>query len=321
MQALFPFTKFLPPQLDDRVVVGGAVEQLRRAVAAHPLTVVTAPAGSGKTTAVASWARDAGGPVAWVRMSRADDTAAAAAAAVLTGVRRVVAGFGTRLDQVLSQAETSASTPHLVTSLVNDLGETVSLRLVLDDFHEITSPDGLALFDALADHLPPGNRLVVASRTEPALSLPRRRVRGELAELTLEDLRLDHASIGVVLARDDAATDGVVAAVARATNGWPAAVQLAAAWIAAGVGDVPSEDPMGPIQAHLWRFLAEEVLDAQPEDLRTFLLDTAILDEMTPSVCAHVSTRPDAAALLAEVDRRRLFLTRYTGEGGQVWRY
>lgn len=321
MQALFPFTKFLPPQLDDRVVVGGAVEQLATAVAAHPLTVVTAPAGSGKTTAVAAWARDAGGPVAWVRMSRTDDAAAAAAAAVLTGVRRVVDGFGTRLDQVLSQAETSASTPHLVTSLINDLGEAASLRLVLDDFHEITSPDCLALFDALADHLPPGNRLVVASRTEPALSLPRRRVRGELAELTLEDLRLDHASIRAVLARDDAVTDGVVASVARATNGWPAAVQLAAAWIAAGVGDAPSEDPMAPIQAHLWRFLAEEVLDAQPEDLRTFLLDTAILDEMTPSVCAHVSTRPDAAALLAEVDRRRLFLTRYTGEGGQVWRY
>ncbi|HSI93397.1 MAG TPA: LuxR C-terminal-related transcriptional regulator, partial [Jiangellaceae bacterium] len=323
MEALFPFTKFLPPQVDERVVAGRAVERLRAAVLRHPLTIVSAPAGSGKTTALATWAPDADGPVIWVRMSRSDDAPSAAAAALLAGARRVVDGFGSRLQQVLRRAETAASIQHIVTSLVNDLGDAAGVRLVLDDFHEISHPECLALFDSLVDHLPRDVRLIVASRTEPSLSLARRRVRGEATELGMDDLRLDPESIRAVLGHDNEVSEDVVAAVARSSGGWAAAVRLTAARLAVAPDQPPSvgPDPVAAIQPDLWRFFAEEVLDDQPPELRDFLLDTAILDELTAELCASLTGRRDAAAVLSELDRRNLFLARYTTPDGHAWRY
>jgi LuxR family transcriptional regulator, maltose regulon positive regulatory protein len=323
VEATFPVTKFVAPRLDGRVVVDRVVERLRAAVATHPLTVVAAPAGSGKTTAMAAWMRRDEGPVVWVRLGGEDGTPPAAAAALLAGIRREVPDFGSRLEQVLGGAETSASTHHLVTALVNDLHDGPDLRLALDDFHMIAEAAGAALFDALADHLPEGCRLVVASRSEPPLSLPRRRVRGELAELGLDDLRLDPASIRAVLGHREEVDDEVVHAVARGSGGWAAAVRLAAAGGAVGLGEQPAAGlgPVEAVQAELWRFLADEVLNAQPPDLRTFLLDTAVLDELTPQVCAAVTGRSDAGAVLSELDRRNLFLARYVSDAGMAWRY
>ncbi len=324
MEAVFPFTKFVPPRLDDRVVVDRVVERLQAAVADHPLTVVAAPAGSGKTTALTAWARATeGGPVVWVRLGEEDGAPQAAAGALLAGIRQVVPDFGSRLEEVLGGIETSASTHHLVTALVNDLADGPDLWLALDDFHEIADGEAAGLFDALADHLPEGCRLVVASRTEPPLSVPRRRVRGELGELGLDDLRLDPASIRTVLGHRIDADEAVVEALARDSGGWAAAVRLAAAGAVVGQDEprVGGLDPVGSVQAQLWRFLADEVLDAQPADLRAFLLDTAILDELTPQVCQAVTGRPDAGAVLSELDRRNLFLARYVSGGGMAWRY
>jgi LuxR family transcriptional regulator, maltose regulon positive regulatory protein len=316
VEAAFPFTKFVPPRLDDRVVVDRIVERLHAAVADHPLTVVAAPAGSGKTTALAAWARAAEGPVVWVRLGAEDAAPPVAAAALLEGVRREVGEFGSRLEQVLGRSQTAASAHHLLTALVNDLHDGPALCLALDDFHEIADAESAALFDALADHLPDGCRLVVASRTEPQLSLPRRRVRGELAELGLDDLRLDPATIRAVLGDD--IDEAAVEALATGSGGWAAAVRLASA---GALGQPDGLDPVGSVQPELWRFLADEVLDAQPSDLRAFLLDTAVLDELTPQACAAVTGRPDAGAVLSELDRRNLFLARFVSADGVAWRY
>jgi LuxR family transcriptional regulator, maltose regulon positive regulatory protein len=321
VEAAFPFTKFVPPRLDDRVVVDRVVERLRLGVAAHPLTVVAAPAGSGKTTALAAWARQEDGPVVWVRLGTEDAAPPAAAAALLAGIRRELPEFGSRLEQVLGGTETAGSTHHLVTALVNDLHDEPDLRLALDDFHEIAEAEAAGLVDALADHLPDGCRLVVASRTEPPLSLSRRRVRGELAELGLEDLRLDSAAIRAVLAHRSDMDEEAVEELVTGSGGWAAAVRLASAGAAVGQSQRQAGDPVGSVQPELWRFLADEVLDAQPADLRKFLLDTAVLDELTPQACAAVTGRPDAGAVLSELERRNLFLARFVSTDGVAWRY
>ncbi len=319
MDAVFPFTKFLPPQLDDRVVAGRVVERLSAAVAAHPLTVVSAPAGSGKTTALAAWAGQLAHPVAWVRLGRDDQEVAVVAAALLGGMRRAGKELGVRLGEALTTPTTAASAGHLATALVNDLGDAPGLHLVLDDFHWLDGSDAQQLFDMLVDHLPPEVRLVTASRTEPELSLARRRVRGEVAELTMRDLRLDEPAIRAVLGRDGAPDEDVVRAVARASAGWAAAVRLSAAGF---VGSPPQEpDPVGAAKPDLWRFLAEEVLDSQPADLREFLLMTSVLDELTPPTCVHLTRHDDAADLLTQLERRHLFIARFSGDDGPVWRY
>jgi LuxR family transcriptional regulator, maltose regulon positive regulatory protein len=327
LEVVFPFTKFVPPQLDERVVAERISERMQAVVAEHPLTVVVAPAGSGKTTALAAWAREATKPVAWVRIGPEDDAPAAIAAALLAGVRRVVEGFGTRLEALLGATGTALSTHNLVTAITNDLGDVEQVVVVLDDAHEFADPDTWAVLNGLLDHLPAAARLVVGSRTEPALSLSRRRVRGEAAVIGLDDLRLGAAEVREVLG--GAAADEVVDAVMRASGGWAAAVRLTTARLSAAphgsrLGpDVASAevDPVWSTQPDLWRFLAEEVLDSQPPDLRSFLLETAILGELTAEVCAAVTGRSHAAAVLDELDRRNLFVARFAGERGPAWRY
>jgi LuxR family transcriptional regulator, maltose regulon positive regulatory protein len=328
LEVVFPFTKFVPPQLDERVVAERISQRLRAVVAEHPLTVVVAPAGSGKTTALAAWARDATEPVAWVRIGPEDDAPAAIAAALLAGLRRVLEGFGQRLEALLGATGTALSSYNLVTAITNDLGDVEQVAVVLDDAHELADPDTWAVLDGLLEHLPAAARLVVGSRTEPALSLSRRRVRGEAAVIGLDDLRLGAAEVRAVLG-GETADDGVVDAVIRASGGWAAAVRLTTARLRAaphvsrlGPEVAPAEvDPVWSTQPDLWRFLAEEVLDSQPPDLRSFLLETAILDELTAEVCAAVTGRSDAAAVLDELDRRNLFVARFAGERGPAWRY
>jgi LuxR family transcriptional regulator, maltose regulon positive regulatory protein len=325
----FPFTKFLPPQLDERIVVGRILELMRDAVVEHPLTVVVAPAGSGKTTALAAWASQATEPVAWVRIGPGDDAPPAIAAALLAGIRRVVDGFGSRLDALLCTTGAALSAHNLVTALTNDLGEVEQVSIVLDDAHELADPDTWAVVDGLLEHLPAAVRLVIGSRIEPAVSLSRRRVRGEAAMIGLDDLRLGAAEVREVVG-GEAAADGVVDEIIRASGGWAAAVRLTSAMLRAphvSSAEIAPDaalsrvDPVSTAQPDLWRFLAEEVLDSQPSDLRGFLLETAMLDELTAEVCAVVTGRPDAGAVLDELDRRNLFVARFAGEHGPAWRY
>jgi LuxR family transcriptional regulator, maltose regulon positive regulatory protein len=316
----FPFTKFLPPALDERVVTDHLVDRLEAANSTRPLTVVTAPAGSGKTTALAAWAAAVAADVVWVRIGPDDNEPTVLAAALLEGGRRQLGNdFGGRLAQLLAHAGPAPTPGQLVTALVNDLGDHGAVTLVLDDLHEVTDGATSAFLDELIEHLPSDVRVVIGSRTEPELSLARRRVRGEVAELGLADLRLDEQAIRQVLGRDGAVDDDAVSAVARASRGWAAAVRLAAAGF--GGGWKAGADPTSAAQPDVWRFLAEEVFASQPDDVRAFLLDTSILEELTPQVCEHVTGRSDAAAMLTVLERRQLFVSRFAGSDGPAWRY
>jgi LuxR family transcriptional regulator, maltose regulon positive regulatory protein len=318
----FAFTKFLPPVLDARVVTEGLAGRLDAAVGQGHLTVVTAPAGSGKTTALAAWAAATPSDVVWVRLDRDDDEPPALAAALLEGGRRQLGdGFGDRLAQLLSFSGSAPTPRQLLTCLVNDLGECGPVSLVLDDVHELREPATLTFLDDLLDRLPPDVRVAMGSRVEPALSLPRRRVRGQLAELGLNDLRLNREAVRRMLAHDAPVTDEQVDAVLEASDGWAAAIKLATAHV--GEDAAANVSPRLTVQAvltDLRPFLATEVLGALPERLRTFLLETSILDELTAAHCDVVTGRDDSERTLEELDRRNLFLTRHRDASHESWR-
>ncbi len=319
----FPFTKFMPPVLDERVVTGHLVARLEAAIGRHPLTVITAPAGSGKTTALAAWAATATGDVVWVRLDAADDEPTVLAAALLEGGRRQLGDdFGGRLAQLLAYAGAAPTPRQLAISLVNDLGDHPPTTLVLDDVHEVTDAATVGLLDELLEHLPPHVSVAVGSRTEPELSLARRRVRGEVAELGLDDLLLDRNVIARVLAQEAPVGDEQVDAVLAASGGWAAAVRLATAHVGADAAEPAATAGVAvpEMLPDLQRFLAEEVLDGLPERLRSFLLETSILDELSPASCDAVTQRTDSQQVLAELDRRNLFLTRHRGTAGDTWR-
>ena len=182
--------------------------------------------------------------------------------------------------------------------------------LVLDDYHVIDArdvQDGMAF---LLEHLPPQIHLVIASRADPALPLARLRGRGELVEIRAADLRftLDEAAAYLNDVMGLALTAEEVAALEGRTEGWIAALQLAAlsmqgrddiaAFIAGFAGD----------DRYIVDYLAEEVLQRQPEDVRSFLLQTSILDRLSGSLCDAVTGQDGGKAMLAGLERGNLFL-------------
>jgi LuxR family maltose regulon positive regulatory protein len=287
-------------------------ERLSRG-AESALTLVSAPAGFGKTTLLTEWlaAAPADGPsVAWLSLDQRDNDPALfwtyVAAALQTAAPH---GVGASALSLLQSRQPPIEA--VLAALVNDLDAISNdVVLVLDDYHVIEArdvQDGMAF---LLEHLPPQTHLVIASRADPALPLARLRGRGELVEIRAADLRFtpDEAAaylngvMGLVLSAGD------VAALEGRTEGWIAALQLAAlsmqgrdnvaAFIAGFAGD----------DRYIVDFLTEEVLQRQPEDVRHFLLQTSILDRLSGPLCDVVTGQDGGKAKLEALDRGNLFL-------------
>ena len=244
-----------------------------------------APAGFGKTALLADWARSGDRPVAWLSLDAADNDPVRFWRHVVAALDRARPGIGERVGPLLGPPA-PPSFEGLVTALINELaaqpGEDEVL-LVLDDYHLIDAQPVHASLAFLLEHLPPGLRLVLASRSDPPLPLPRLRAGGQLAELRAADLRFT-AEEAAALLREATGADlpgAAVAALAARTEGWAAGLQLAALSLRG------QADPAGFVAAfsgshrYVLDYLAEEVLDRQPEQVRTFLLETSVLERLS----------------------------------------
>ena len=290
-------------------------ERLDRGMASK-LVLVSAPAGFGKTTLLTEWlaagpaAPADARPAAWLSLDRGDNDPASFWAYVIAALRTVASGVG---ESALTLLDAPQPPPieTVLTTLLNDLGAAATdIVLVLDDYHVIDVrevQDGMAF---LLDHLPPRLHVVIASRADPALPLARLRARGELAEIRAAELRFtpDEAAaylnemMGLQLtARDVAALEG-------RTEGWIAALQLAAlsmqgrddvaGFIAGFAGD----------DRYVVDYLAEEVLARQPDRVQAFLLQTSILDRLSGPLCDAVTGQGGGKGMLEALDRGNLFL-------------
>jgi LuxR family transcriptional regulator, maltose regulon positive regulatory protein len=290
-------------------------ERLDRGTASK-LTLVSAPAGFGKTTLLTDWlaaapARPAGARlVAWLSLDRADNDPASFWTYVIAALRTVAAGVGERALAFL-QAPQPPPIETVLTALLNDLGATASeIVLVLDDYHVIDAGDVQEGMAFLLDHLPPWLHLVIASRADPALPLARWRARGELVEARAAELRFtpDEAAVYLNETMGLQLTARDVAALEGRTEGWIAALQLAAlsmqgrddvaGFIAGFAGD----------DRYVVDYLVEEVLQRQPDHVQAFLLQTAILDRLSGPLCDAVTGQGDGRAMLEALDRGNLFL-------------
>ena len=274
------------------------------------LTLVAAPAGSGKTTVVSAWVAGCGRPAAWLSLDDGDSDLARFLAHLVAALRTVAPAIGAG---VLAALQSPQPPPIAVTlsTLLNELaalpGEVV---LVLDDYHAV---DAEAVHRALAflvEHLPPALRLVVATREDPPLPLARLRARGQLAELRAADLRFAPPEAAEFLNRvmglDLAA--GEIAALEARTEGWIAGLQLAALSLQG------RQDAAGFIASFtgghhfILDYLVEEVLRRQPERVRSFLLQTAILDRLSGPLCDAVTGQGDGGGTLEALERGNLFV-------------
>jgi LuxR family maltose regulon positive regulatory protein len=297
------------------------LERLDRAMA-QELTLVCAPAGFGKTSLLADWARHTRRTVAWLSLDAGDDDPVRFWRYVAAALDGAGAAVGERLAPLLRGPQ-PASPEAVATALVNQLAARPrETALVLDDYHLIQAPavhDSLAL---LLERLPAALRLVLASRADPPLPLARLRARGQLAELRAADLRFTEEEAAALL-HHTAGLDlpaGSVATLAASTEGWAAGLQLA------GLSLQGHPDPAGFVAAfsgshrYVLDYLAEELLDRQPEPLRTFLLETSILERLSGPLCDAVTGRSDSQRLLEQAERANLFLIPLDGQR-RWWRF
>jgi LuxR family maltose regulon positive regulatory protein len=305
--ALLKTKLYTPPLRREIVARPRLIERLNAGIHGK-LTLISAPAGFGKTTLLSAWAQQSSIPVAWVSLDGEDSEPARFWTYVISAVRTIHEGVGESAMMAL-QAPSPPSIEMLLTDLINEIPPSPFV-LVLDDVHVISSElinRGIAF---LLDHQPPQMHLFLSGRADPPLPLARLRARGEMTELRTHDLRFTSdeavAFMNVVMGLD--LSDEEVAALDRRTEGWIAGLQMAALSMR-GRRDV-SEFIRAFSGSHRFivDYLLEEVLNRQPAAVQDFLLKTSVLERLTAPLCDAVIKSNDSLTTLAKLEQDNLFL-------------
>jgi LuxR family maltose regulon positive regulatory protein len=289
---------------------------------ARGLLLVCAPAGFGKTSLLAEWARRDRQRVGWLSLDAGDNDPARFWRHVLAALRQVRPEVAERVVPLLGPPAPS-SFESLLTALVNELVATpADTVLVLDDYHLIDALAVHASLEFLVEHRPPNLALVVASRADPPLPLARLRARGELAELRAAELRFtpDEAAAVLRSAVGPELPDAAVRALLARTEGWAAGLQLAGLSLRGHTDVAGFVASFSGGHRYVLDYLAEEVLDGQPDEVRGFLLETSVLDRLSGPLCDAVTGRTGSQRLLERVERANLFLVALDEVRGW-WRY
>jgi LuxR family transcriptional regulator, maltose regulon positive regulatory protein len=307
------------PQLVARPILAERLDSTLDA--GHRLTLVSAPAGFGKTTMLSDWLtgldqRQGHTRVGWLSLDDGDNDLTRFMAHLVAVLQRAELDVDAAVLESLSTASAAADA---LTPLVNDLARAGDQEpgkqwiAVLDDYHAIGASEVHEAVTFLLDHLPDHLHLVIATRSDPPLPLARLRSRGQLSELRAAELRFTSAEaeefLNRVMGLELTAAD--VDALEDRTEGWIAGLQLAALSLR-GIAD--HNEVAGFISAFAGSnrfvidYLADEVLSRQPPQVRDFLLRTAILDRLHGPLCDAVTSGTDGTQTLADLERGNLFV-------------
>ena len=291
----------------------------------HKLTIVSASAGFGKTTLVSEWIaspwhRPPGQvcerPVAWLSLDEGDNDPTRFLTYFVAALQTIVANIGAGVLGVL-QSPQPPPTESILTTLINEITTIPdNFIFVLDDYHIIDSKPVDNALTFLLEHLPQQMHLVITTREDPDLPLARLRARGQLTELRAADLRFTpteaaeflNQAMSLQLSAED------IAALETRTEGWITGLQLAALALQGSLSMQGHADTSRFIQSFtgshrfVLDYLVEEVLQRQSEHIRSFLLQTAILERLSGPLCDAVTGRAGSSGMLETLERDNLFV-------------
>ena len=295
-------------------------DRLRRQLSSStaPLLVVTAPGGFGKTVALSQWAESDLRAFAWLQADEADNDPLVFLNYLVAALERVI-GLDPMVANWLQLAPPPVAT-RILPALAQGVSAAAPFVLVVDDVHLVTNATCWELVGVLLEQVPPGAQLCLSGRTSPSLPLAKLRASGRLLEVGPAELALTTTEIRELLRLHGFAADReTVAYLDRVTEGWAAGVYLAAL---AGV-QLPTADRLGGIRGHqrdIAGYLASEVLDRQSPETARFLLQTSILERLSPDLCRAVTSDARAGDLLRAVARNNLFVSALD-DAGEWFRY
>ncbi len=314
MQTHFLETKFhIPPWRESGVTRPRLLQRLQGGLNEHrKLTLVSAPAGYGKTTLIAEWLGTIAdnSRIAWLSLDESDNDLSRFLGYWVASLRRVDESLGTNAQSLLEMPQLPPLDSFL-DGLINDLSALEdSILLVLDDYHLISNPKIHEALEYFLDHQPAQVHLAMTTREDPPFPLARMRARGQMTEIRAHDLRFTPQEAAQFFNQSMKLdlTPQSVDDLEKRTEGWAVGLQLA------GLALQSLPDPQKFIETfrgshrYVLDYLAEEVLRQQGEDLRRFLAQTSILERLNASLCNALTERSDSQTVLTRLEQSNLFI-------------
>jgi len=304
---------YAPPLRPDMIRRQRLLQKLDDGLAfSRCLTLVSAPAGYGKTTLVREWLNDIGRPFAWFSLDESDNDPTRFIN-YLVAALQTAAGTVGRAALSLLGLQNLPPVEGLVTTLINDIySVSTPFILVIDDYHLIHRNYIHESMQYLLDHLPPSAHLIIITREDPPLALPRFRVRGQLTEIRADDLRFtaEEAAVFFNQTMQLDINEEAISILGARTEGWAAGLQLAGlslrGWRPERVNEFVKA--FGGSHRYIIDYLVEEVLNRQDEEIREFLCQTSILNRLSAPLCDEVTGRDNSKTILAHLEQANLFL-------------
>lgn len=310
---------YIPPPGSKIVLRTRLIERMNEGVRGK-LNLISAPAGFGKTTLLSEWVNGCGRPVVWLSLDDGDNDPVRFISYLIAALQTIKAGLGDELLTTL-QSPQAYVIESVLTSLLNEITTIPNhFILILDDYHLIESKQVDQAVAFLIEHLPPHMHLVIATREDPLLPLPRLRARGQLTELRTADLRFTPYEAAEFLNRvmglNLSATD--IAALETRTEGWIAGLQLAALSMQGHHDTASFIKSFTGSHRFVLDYLIEEVFQQQSESVQAFLLHTSILDRMCGPLCEAIlrDSSVPAQETLERLEHANLFIVPLDSERG-----
>lgn len=299
----------IPPTRSKAVKRPHLMEQLEAGLSGK-LTLISAPAGFGKSTLVSEWIMSSQQSAAWLSLDEGDRDPFDFLTYVVAALNTIAPHIGEEMARLL-QSPQPPPIQSLIKILINKITAIdAEFILILDDYHILDNESIDTVVAFLIEYLPAQMHLVITTREDPSLPLARLRARGQLSELRAADLRFSYeeaaAFLNEVMGLDLSADD--ISKLEARTEGWIAGLQLAAISMQ-GREDVHEfVNRFAGDHRFIVDYLVEEVLQHQPESVRNFLLQTSILDRLSASLCAAITNQVENLTLLENLERGNLFV-------------